>query len=264
MRAYSARACLSLAALLALGCSAAGLPGEPPAFAFLDVVPLRVAEGVDPAGPLYAWVEVQDPDQLARGLRRDAIRQRLPDRLLLDLSEYPGSLDADPRAYRDASFVVDFDAPAVEELAASVAAGADSPPTLEALVAFTRDTIAARGERGFDVASQVARHRSGDCTEHAVLFAALARRFGWPTRIVVGSVFVRAAGSLYAYGHAWTEVYDADRWRPVDPTDIQGAVPVAYLPEGALRDEGPDYTMEMVDALAASPRRVEVIPAPHR
>jgi len=54
--------------------------------------------------------------------------------------------------------------------------------------------------------------RAGDCNEHSVLFAALARSVGIPTRI--------AAGLLYTEGrffyHAWNEVYLGE-WIAVDP-----------------------------------------------
>jgi hypothetical protein len=54
--------------------------------------------------------------------------------------------------------------------------------------------------------------RAGDCNEHSVLFAALARAVGIPTRI--------AAGLLYTEGrffyHAWNEVY-LGHWIAVDP-----------------------------------------------
>jgi hypothetical protein len=54
--------------------------------------------------------------------------------------------------------------------------------------------------------------RAGDCNEHSVLFAALARSVGIPTKI--------AAGLLYTEGrffyHAWNEVYLGE-WIAVDP-----------------------------------------------
>ena len=40
-------------------------------------------------------------------------------------------------------------------------------------------------------AAEVARSREGDCTEHAVLLAALARARGIPARVAMGLVYVR-------------------------------------------------------------------------
>jgi transglutaminase-like putative cysteine protease len=62
-------------------------------------------------------------------------------------------------------------------------------------------------------AVQVLQARKGDCNEHTVLYVALARALGLPTRTATGLVYVR--GSFYY--HAWPEVW-LDRWVAVDPT----------------------------------------------
>lgn len=54
---------------------------------------------------------------------------------------------------------------------------------------------------------------SGDCTEHTVLFIALARAAGIPARICSGIVFAKDA----FYYHFWPEVY-VGRWVQMDPT----------------------------------------------
>jgi len=61
-------------------------------------------------------------------------------------------------------------------------------------------------------ALQVLDERQGDCNEHAVLFAALARAVGIPTRVVAGVVYLDGA----FYYHAWDEVW-LRRWVAVDP-----------------------------------------------
>lgn len=67
---------------------------------------------------------------------------------------------------------------------------------------------------GFATALEVARRPKGDCTEHAVLAAALLRRLGVPARGVTGWV---AAGRTFGL-HLGVEVKLRDRWIPVDPT----------------------------------------------
>lgn len=57
--------------------------------------------------------------------------------------------------------------------------------------------------------------REGDCNEHTVLFAALARSQGIPTRVAVGVVWSDDLGAFYY--HAWPEVL-AGEWVPMDPT----------------------------------------------
>ena len=54
---------------------------------------------------------------------------------------------------------------------------------------------------------------SGDCTEHTVLFIALARAAGIPARICSGIVFAKDA----FYYHFWPEVY-VGKWVQMDPT----------------------------------------------
>ena len=61
-------------------------------------------------------------------------------------------------------------------------------------------------------ALQVLDMGEGDCNEHAVLLAALARAVGIPTRVVAGTVYLDGA-FLY---HAWCEVW-LGQWVPIDP-----------------------------------------------
>lgn len=60
---------------------------------------------------------------------------------------------------------------------------------------------------GFASASETARTREGDCTEHAVLLAAMLRADGIPSRVVSGLIYAdRFAGerNIFAY-HMWTQ-----------------------------------------------------------
>jgi Transglutaminase-like superfamily len=57
--------------------------------------------------------------------------------------------------------------------------------------------------------------REGDCNENTVLFTALARAAGVPTRIAIGVVWSEAHEAFYY--HAWPEVY-VGQWVWMDPT----------------------------------------------
>jgi hypothetical protein len=57
--------------------------------------------------------------------------------------------------------------------------------------------------------------KEGDCNEHTVLFAALARAAGVPARIAIGVVWSDELEGFYY--HAWPEVY-VGRWTWMDPT----------------------------------------------
>jgi len=73
---------------------------------------------------------------------------------------------------------------------------------------------------GIPNALEVLRVGQGDCNEHAVLFVALARASGIPSRIAAGLVYSdRVTGEGAFYYHAWAEVHFGEMgWVPVDPT----------------------------------------------
>jgi hypothetical protein len=78
-------------------------------------------------------------------------------------------------------------------------------------------------------ALDVLRNREGDCTEHTVLFVALARAAGIPARPVVGLTYTSTSGGGFG-GHAWAEVYLSGKWYPVDPTANQLAADPSHIP----------------------------------
>jgi len=81
--------------------------------------------------------------------------------------------------------------------------------------------------QAFATAAEVARTREGDCTEHAVLLAALARARGIPARVAIGLVYL-GSSSAFAY-HMWDEVFVGGRWIPLDATLAQGGIGAAHL-----------------------------------
>ena len=62
-------------------------------------------------------------------------------------------------------------------------------------------------------AKDVLKTRVGDCNEHAILFAAMARAAGIPTKTVLGLMYI---DGKFVY-HAWNEVY-LGSWVAVDST----------------------------------------------
>jgi transglutaminase-like putative cysteine protease len=188
---------------------------------------------------------------------------------ITDLSRL-GSRDTPTKADRASSFVIDHAEHSLTLPAAELEkAGSASDPGKIAI--YVGDYIGEKSyARSFDVASRVATTRSGDCTEHAVLTAALLRRFGFDARMILGIVLVGVAGGketpvLKAFGHAWVEHYDRGRWRIVDaalggpeceataaPSTVCG-VPagatrrLAYLPINAVKDESISFSRALMD-----------------
>lgn len=86
----------------------------------------------------------------------------------------------------------------------------------------------------FASAREVADRRYGDCSEHAVLLAAMARAVGIPSKLVSGLTY---AGGGFAY-HMWVEVWTGNAWYALDPTLGRGSVDATHikLAETAARD----------------------------
>ncbi|MDX2168591.1 MAG: transglutaminase domain-containing protein [Deltaproteobacteria bacterium] len=91
-------------------------------------------------------------------------------------------------------------------------------------------------------AVQVLQTRAGDCNEHAVLFAALARAAGLPARVVAGLVY---ADGVFLY-HAWDEVWLGDGWVSVDAAFDQSPVDVTHI---KLVEGGPEAHAALVPVI---------------
>lgn len=125
--------------------------------------------------------------------------------------------------YLEATPVIDCRDERIIDLARR--AGATSPAQCaEQLRRIVRSHITRKDLTvGFATASQVARTGEGDCTEHAVLLAALLRARGIPSRVACGLIYTRAPGSSGFGYHMWTqallpEADGAERWIDLDAT----------------------------------------------
>lgn len=142
--------------------------------------------------------------------------------------------------YLAASSLLQLDDPAVQKLARSVTAG--KPRSAERAVALEEAVYRAVKQKNFSQAfasaAEVAKSGEGDCTEHAVLLAALARASGIPSRAALGLVYVDAAGGFLF--HMWTEVYLDGHWLPLDATMGRGDADATHLKlaDSSLTDGG--------------------------
>ncbi|MBI4580315.1 MAG: transglutaminase family protein, partial [Planctomycetes bacterium] len=142
---------------------------------------------------------------------------------------------------------LNFKDPVVADLARKAAGGEKDPNKLaERLCRFVHDYVQTKNlSIGFATASEVARSREGDCTEHGVLLAALGRAVGIPTRIVTGIVYTDefTDQERVFVGHLWTQFWLDGEWVDldaafgqvdVDPTHI--ALGVSTAGDGGLAD----------------------------
>jgi len=71
---------------------------------------------------------------------------------------------------------------------------------------------------GYASAAEVAASRQGDCSEFAVLTAAMCRSVGIPARVVAGVAYIKNFAGIQDRfgGHAWVEAYVGGKWVGLD------------------------------------------------
>ncbi len=139
------------------------------------------------------------------------------------------------KAFLAPSPFVQSDHPAIQKLTSDLVAHTD-PPLEKArkLVVWMQTHIQKRPVISLPDALSTLENRVGDCNEHAVLFAALARAAGIPTKIEAGVVLLR---KRFFY-HAWNSVY-VGRWVTVDALFDQIPADVTHirLTSGMQKDQ---------------------------
>jgi transglutaminase-like putative cysteine protease len=110
------------------------------------------------------------------------------------------------------SLLVQSDEPILKEQAAAIVGEEkDALRAVELISSWVYHNLEKRPTLSIPNAFGVYKLRAGDCNEHSVLFAALARSVGVPTRIVAGLLYTKGR----FYYHAWNEVYVGE-WVAVD------------------------------------------------
>ncbi len=133
-----------------------------------------------------------------------------------------GALLADPAPYLASSTYLDHAHPRLRELLRRALEGqADQAATerAEVLRAFVHRYLHRYDlATAFVPASVVAEQRSGDCTESAVLLAALLRGAGIPSQVVDGLLYVEEfEGEREIFGyHMWAQAFVDGRWVDYD------------------------------------------------
>jgi transglutaminase-like putative cysteine protease len=160
------------------------------------------------------------------------------------IGAYPQLASTSSRTWLEPTFMIDFDQPEFAGVRAEMA-GLGAKPTRAQLISFVNRTIDESTQRGWDFASAVAKKRQGDCSEHAVFTAALARMYGIPARVVVGVALIAHGKDYGAYGHAWAETLENGNWVIADASLLDTAPNARYLPLGLVEDEGIGFKMSL-------------------
>jgi hypothetical protein len=147
------------------------------------------------------------------------------------------------------SVFIQSDDPLIEKLSREAAGNeTDAFAAARSLEKWVRGNVKFKDlKTAFASALEVAEKLEGDCTEHGVLLAALARAAGIPARAVSGLVWY---GDSFV-GHLWTEVY-IDRWIPLDGTRGRGEVGPDHIAIAASALSGgsaADLFLDMVQVI---------------
>lgn len=128
---------------------------------------------------------------------------------------------------------IESDHPEILEAARKAIAGVQTPrEKVERLTSWVANEIKDEPVDSFS-ALEVLHSRKGECQAHTLLYTAMARALGIPTRLTGGIVYMEGMGFLY---HAWAESF-VDDWLPVDPTFNQVPVDATHI----KLVEGPDW-----------------------
>lgn len=116
--------------------------------------------------------------------------------------------------------LINSDDPAVQAMAKEAKGDATTPYAIaDNLRRYVTDVIKEKNLTvGFASASEVCRNKEGDCSEHAVLLAALGRACGLPSQVVTGLVYVPIFGGdedIFGF-HMWTQFRIGDTWVDFD------------------------------------------------
>jgi len=123
--------------------------------------------------------------------------------------------------------LVQCDDPRIRAAAASIVHEERDPWARAILIEeWVNRNVAKRTVMSLPSALDVLASREGDCGEHTVLFTALARAAGIPTRMAAGLVWSEDLRA-FAY-HAWPEVF-VGRWVWTDPTFGQPVADATHL-----------------------------------
>ena len=159
--------------------------------------------------------------------------------------------------YLKPSVSIQCDAPEVKaKLHEAIGEEKDAVAATRKLTSWVFTVVEKEATASFPNALDVLKTMKGDCNEHAVLFAALARAAGIPTKIAVGLLYMNQA----FYYHAWNEVY-LGKWVPVDATfgEFPASALHLKLAQGELSEQA--EILGMVGTIGIKVKEFSVAPA---
>lgn len=208
-------------------------------------IPLEASRDLTLVASVPSNVHIDVPAELETlsvrigGIRLDSSmldggRQSLSDNLLQirkeslhDIPDHP-SMDGQPAevlSQLGPSLLIQSDHPRFMELIQEIISPEDAVLIrISKIISWITQHVEKRPVLSIPDALATLDNRVGDCNEHAVLFAALARAAGIPTRVEAGLVYLNGR----FYYHAWNGVF-VGRWISVDAMFGQLPADVTHL-----------------------------------
>lgn len=159
---------------------------------------------------------------------------------LRDLQKIEGEISGVEDAYLLPSQYLECDLPIIKFLVGK--SGGRSGETVGVAARMEKYVRSYVVDKNFSTAmataAEVAKSKSGDCTEHAVLLAAMLRAANIPSRVAIG--FVYSPQHQAFVGHMWTEAWLSEVWVPLDATLGKGGTGCGHITisTSSLADEG--------------------------
>ncbi len=132
--------------------------------------------------------------------------------------------------FTQSSYFINCDDAKVKELARR-AVGTERDPWKKALriEKWVHEHMRVTNDQALATADHVARTLEGDCTEFAMLTAAMCRAEGIPSRTAIGLIYADVKSRPVMAFHMWTEVWVGGKWVSVDATLGRGYVGATHL-----------------------------------
>ncbi|MDI6797218.1 MAG: transglutaminase-like domain-containing protein [Desulfatibacillaceae bacterium] len=129
------------------------------------------------------------------------------------------------RTFLEPTPFIQADAPQIKDALAQIVTEDDSPlEKAQKIVSWVYEALEKRPVFSVPDALETLQNRVGDCNEHAVLVAALARAAGIPAKMEIGLVYQRGR----FYYHAWNSLY-LGQWITADAALGQFPADVTHL-----------------------------------
>ena len=201
-----------------------------------QLIPLRqrLFNAYDIAAAVYL-VTVRGDDDPASTFSRDG-RQQIKNargssfELHVRAGNQPAADKRPGIEFTQSSYFINSADPLVKKHA-QTAVGNEKDPWKKAILIekWVHDKMQSKNHESLATADHVARTLEGDCTEYAMLTAAMCRAEAIPSRTAVGLVYAEVKGTANFAFHMWTEVYVGERWMPLDATLGRGKVGATHL-----------------------------------